>query len=132
MAVVLQVQRLMAGTAAACALLWCAFTGSAMLGLWFAAWIVSLVCGGLSALTIAYRSNLPGWRPPNQVRAETGRLMVNSGLFYLAVLSLATALARTIPPLATAALLLLVLADFAAGYQVVGNRLSVQPVPVET
>ncbi len=129
MAVVLQVQRLMAWTAAASALLWGAFIGSAMLGLWFAAWIVGLVCGGISALTVAFRSNLPGWRPTNPARIEAGRLMVGSGLVYLAVLSVATVLARIIPPLATAALLTLVLADFAAGYHLVGNRL--EPVPVK-
>lgn len=130
MAFVLQLQRLVAWTAASVALLWGALIGSAMLGLWFAAWIVGLICGGLASLTVTYRSGLPGWRQLSPAKVDTGRLMVGSGIFYLGVLTVATMLARTVPPLAIAAVLILVLADFAAGHRLVGNRMRATPVKI--
>lgn len=115
MAFAFRVQRLVAGTGAGISLLWGVLVGMPLTGLWAAAWIVSLMCAGIGALTVEYHRNRPDRLRPLQHDASR---VVNSGYGYL----LACGSAALLPAGFSAIVLLAVLADFAADHHVAESQ----------
>ncbi len=111
MALAFQLQRLVTRLGVAVALSWGVLAGAPLRGLWAAAWIVGLMCGGIGALIHEYDATRPGNRYP--VHAD-GRRVRTSGFCYLAV----AIVAGVFPPGLAAALLLGVVVDFWAGHYV--------------